>query len=90
MASDLCRIELLGATVGELRQLLDELVTPGHTDLAQREMVEHRRDQSAHIALIQVARGPRDPALQVDVLQPVGDEVFEQAVRRKSRVRGLL
>ncbi|WP_229727740.1 hypothetical protein [Mycetocola zhadangensis] len=33
---------LLGATVGDLRQLFDELVAPGDADLAQGEVVEGR------------------------------------------------
>jgi hypothetical protein len=31
---------LLGAVVGELGELLDELVAPGHSDLPQGEVVE--------------------------------------------------
>ncbi|MBB5842844.1 hypothetical protein HD599_001167 [Conyzicola lurida] len=74
---------LLGPVVRPFSQLLDEPVAAGDSDLAQRQAVERRGDQGAHVALVQVAGGAGDAALRVDVRQPVRHEVGEQAVRRQ-------
>ena len=56
------------------RLLLDEAVAARHPDLAQGQVLEHRQHEGAHVPLVQDPSRLRDPALEVDVLQPVRDE----------------
>ena len=62
---------LLGAVVGLLGELPDEVVVSGDADLALGEILECRQHEGPHVALVEVAGGLRDAALDVDFFQPV-------------------
>lgn len=72
---------LLRAAVALAGELLEEVVTAGHADLPQGQAAEDRRDERAHVPLVELPRGPRKVLLKVEALQPVVDELLEAAVR---------
>lgn len=76
---------LFGAVVGLLGQLLEEVIAAGYAQLAQGELSQDRQHERAHFALVEVARGLGEPVCQLDVFQPVGDQIGQRAACRQRR-----
>ena len=77
---------LLGPVVASLRELLQELVAPGDPDLPQSQVRERREHERLHVPLIQLPSPRRDPALQLQVLEPIRDRIRESAIRAERRI----
>ncbi|WP_240606123.1 hypothetical protein [Planctomonas deserti] len=72
-----------------MRLIFDEAIAASDADLAQGEVLERGQYEGAHVPLVQEPGGSRYSALEVELLQPVGHLVAEQAVWRQVGVGGL-
>jgi hypothetical protein len=52
-------------------------------------VAERRHDKGAHVALVELPCGQRQPPLEVEVLEPVVHELGERVVRGEGAWRGL-
>ena len=80
---------LSGAVVTLLRKLLQEVVTARNADFAERELIEGRRDEGAHVAFIEQSGGTGESVFDFHVFEPVVHKRGELVVRTEADETGL-
>lgn len=63
---------LAGAVVALLCELLEEVVATGYADLTERDVLEERQHERAHVPLVQQPRRAGEPVFEVHIFEPVG------------------
>ena len=71
---------LAGTVIALLRELFEEVVAAGHSDLPEGDVLEERQHERAHVPLVQLPGRAGEPVFEFHVLEPVVDQGGERAV----------